>query len=99
MVRRVNDIVMLLERTFIDSRGMPYDSQYKHVLLSPSVDNRDRGTVLAGLHYLADKGRLETDQTKKNEFIEQFKEHMSVVIYRINSAIILLKQLQYGSIK
>ena len=88
-VRRVNDILMQTERSFLDSQGMPYRKEWKHVILAPSPLDSYEGSSFAGLYHLL----WEFKHNKKTKDpLNQIREHLSVIVFHINSAKILLKQ-------
>lgn len=84
-VRRVNDQLMLVERSFIDPRGLPGRPEFNHVLTAPSKSDAYGGTTFAGLvDTLA--AIQEASQSETKDLWRVFKHHLAAVTHLINTA-------------
>jgi len=95
MVRRTNDLMMLLERTFLEQQGLPFRKDYKHIVLAPSSMDSYSGSSFSGLYDLLWQYNHESDIKNKLQTLEDVKKHLSVIVFHINSAKQLLKQSLY----
>lgn len=88
-VRRINDLMMMLERAFVESRGLPFREDYYHVLVSPSALNDYDGSYFSALYDFMWKIDHDHDdvQTWNN-----LKKYLSIVVFHINAAAQLLRQ-------
>lgn len=84
-VRRVNDQLMLVERSFIDPRGLPGRPEYNHVITAPSKNDAYGGTAFAGLTDTLNEiqGAPETD---RKELWRVFAHHLAAVTHLLNTA-------------
>ncbi len=87
-IRRANDLIMFLERTFIEEQGMPAKKQYKHIVLGPSSLDSYSGSCFPGLNDLL----WQFKHNMSDDNIEEIKKHLSVIVFHINAAKQLLKQ-------
>lgn len=83
-VRRVNDQMMLVERSFIDPKGLPDRPEYNHVITAPSKNNAYGGTAFAGLvdTLTAIKEASEND---KKPLWRTFAQHLAAVTHCLNT--------------
>ncbi|XP_066938487.1 putative N-acetylated-alpha-linked acidic dipeptidase isoform X1 [Macrobrachium rosenbergii] len=84
-VRKVNDQIMMVERAFIDPRGLPGRPEYNHVVMAPSQKDAYSGTAFAGL-----KDTLvaitETSEDKRDGLWRTFAHHLAAVTHLLNTA-------------
>ena len=83
---------MRLEQTFINERGLPFRKYWKNVIYSPDYHNSNEGKVFSGLNYLLEKCNEESDPTNQTKLIEEFKKHISIIRFHLNSAKHLMRQ-------
>lgn len=95
MIRRTNDLLMLLERTFLEEQGLPFRKDYKHIVLAPSALDSYSGSSFAGLYDLLFRLSHESDDKNKSQTLEDIRMHLSVIVFHINAATQLLKQSLY----
>jgi len=84
-IRTINDQLMLLERAFIISEGLPDRPLQKHVLFAPSQFNSYAGTTFPGLVDLMWEIEERVDEDKTKQW-ERVKQHLATVTYAIDSA-------------
>ncbi|XP_069168816.1 putative N-acetylated-alpha-linked acidic dipeptidase [Procambarus clarkii] len=84
-VRRVNDQLMMVERAFIDPRGLPGQPELNHVVTAPSKNDAYSGTAFAGLvDTLADIE--EAAEEDRPHLWRTFAEHLAAVTHLIETA-------------
>ena len=86
---------MYFERTFLDDRGMPYRKDWKHIILAPSSLDSYNGTSFAGIYYLLNEYSHESNESKQTNIVNAIRAHLSVIVFHINSAKLLMKQNFY----
>src|SRR5207248_263967 len=93
-VRRVNDILMMAERVFIDTAmGLPNRKDYRHLVMAPSAIDKYSGTKLAGIGDLLTVLKGTKGMREKSEPIfQQFLQHLSAVTFHVGAAAQLLRQ-------
>ncbi|XP_042894430.1 putative N-acetylated-alpha-linked acidic dipeptidase isoform X2 [Penaeus japonicus] len=84
-VRRVNDQLMMVERSFIDPRGLPDRPDYNHVVMAPSVSDSYSGTAFSGLSDALD-GILDLEPSQQEERWVHFAQHLAAITHYINTA-------------
>ncbi|XP_071079365.1 N-acetylated-alpha-linked acidic dipeptidase 2-like [Haliotis cracherodii] len=89
-VRAVNDQLMMLERAFLDSEGLPDRPLKKHIIFAESSTNSYHGSSFPGLVDLLFK--LKT-QPNSREILERVKRHYSVILFTIQSAASTLRDV------
>jgi N-acetylated-alpha-linked acidic dipeptidase len=87
-VRRVNDMMMLLERTFIDDQGLPLRPELKHLILAPSALNSYSGSSFPGVYDLmwTYLDAIDRDLDDPEDILEDVKKHISVITFHVNAA-------------
>ncbi|XP_042870253.1 N-acetylated-alpha-linked acidic dipeptidase 2-like [Penaeus japonicus] len=84
-VRLVNDQLMMVERAFIDPRGLPGRPEYNHVVTAPSKDDAYSGTAFAGLSdTLFDIQNAPSDL--HDDLWMTFSRHLAAVTHALNTA-------------
>ncbi|CAG2102362.1 unnamed protein product [Medioppia subpectinata] len=91
-LRRVNDILMSIERTFLEPNGLPFRKDYKHIILSPNAFDSYSGSSFAGLYHLLWEITHNSTQESQQKLLPLIKQHISVIVFHINAAKNLLKQ-------
>ncbi|XP_071962716.1 N-acetylated-alpha-linked acidic dipeptidase 2-like [Antedon mediterranea] len=86
-IRKVNDQIMLFERSFIDPLGLPGRKFMRHVVFSPALHG---GTPFPGIR--DSMYRIDFDPNKEQRW-EGVKEHMATVAFMIQSAASTLKDV------
>ncbi|KAF2349679.1 Transferrin receptor-like dimerization domain [Trinorchestia longiramus] len=85
-VRAVNDRMMMVERSFIDPRGLPDRPEYNHVVFAPSSGDAYAGTAFSGLtdalNYIAEH----PDDPDIETTWRQFEKHLAAVTHLLYSA-------------
>ncbi|XP_018020759.1 putative N-acetylated-alpha-linked acidic dipeptidase [Hyalella azteca] len=81
--RHVNDRLMLLEKAFLDPRGLPHRPDYLHVVTSPSAFDSYSGVALAGLHDALYALSAAPDDA---DLWRDFQEHLASVTHLVASA-------------
>ncbi|XP_047497412.1 N-acetylated-alpha-linked acidic dipeptidase 2-like isoform X1 [Penaeus chinensis] len=84
-VRRVNDQLMMVERAFIDPRGLPGRPDYNHVVMAPSISDSYSGTAFSGLSDALD-GIQDLDPVQQEERWATFAQHLAAVTHYISTA-------------
>ncbi|ROT78135.1 hypothetical protein C7M84_003149 [Penaeus vannamei] len=84
-VRRVNDQLMMVERSFIDPRGLLGRPEYNHVILAPSTSNSYSGTAFSGLTDPLD-GIQDLDPIQQEARWTQFSQNLATITHFISTA-------------
>ncbi|XP_069193341.1 N-acetylated-alpha-linked acidic dipeptidase 2 isoform X1 [Procambarus clarkii] len=85
VVRRVNDQLMMVERSFIDPRGLPKQPELNHVITAPSKNDAYSSTAFAGLvDTLADIE--EAAEEDRQHLWRTFAEHLAAVTHLLETA-------------
>lgn len=84
-VRAFNDAQMLVDRSFIDPRGLPGRPEYNHVVTAPSSTNNYDSDTFAGLHDLLHKIQELPDEEKEKRW-RAVREHLAVVTHLTQAA-------------
>nr|XP_028581868.1 N-acetylated-alpha-linked acidic dipeptidase 2-like [Podarcis muralis] len=87
-VRMANDQLMLLERAFIDSLGLPGRRFYRHIIFAPSSRNKYAGVSFPGIYDAMFDIDSRTDQRKA---WEEVKRQISVATFAVQAAAGTLK--------
>ncbi|XP_070577810.1 N-acetylated-alpha-linked acidic dipeptidase 2-like isoform X2 [Ptychodera flava] len=88
VIRKVNDHLMYLDRTFLDPAGLPDRPLYKHVVFAPSSKDVYSGDAFPGL--LDALFDIENTDDPDEQW-RRVEKHMSVVAYFIHGSAIKLK--------
>jgi len=80
--------MMRLERAFLDDQGLPFRKQYKHTVLSASALDSYSGSSFAALYDLL----WQFTHEPNDKLLALIKQHLSVIVFHINSAKLVLKQ-------
>lgn len=84
-VRAANDAQMMLDRAFLDPRGLPGRPHFNHVVMAPSSSNTYASQSFAGLQdLLADLPYLPPDEQAIRW--RQINKHLAAVIHLIRAA-------------
>lgn len=90
-VRAANDVQMMLDRAFLDPRGLPGRPHYNHVVMAPSSTNTYASDSFAGLQdLLHDLPELSPEEQVTRW--RQVKKHLAAVIHLIRAAANVLTQ-------
>lgn len=85
VVRKVNDQLMMVERAFIDPRGLPGRPEFNHVVTAPSKKNAYAGTAFAGLtDTLA--AITESPEDQRDALWRTFSHHLAAVTHLLSTA-------------
>ncbi|KAL7639055.1 UNVERIFIED_CONTAM: hypothetical protein RMT77_010589 [Armadillidium vulgare] len=90
-LRRINDQLMLVERAFIDARGLPGRPHYNHVVFAPSSTDNYAATAFAGLSD-ALNGIEDLPEDEQNRLWRTFEEHLATCTYLLMSASKILSE-------
>ncbi|XP_053545574.1 glutamate carboxypeptidase 2-like [Bombina bombina] len=82
-VRKINDQLMLLERSFIDPLGVAGNLLYRHVIYAPNQHNIYAASSFPGL--AAAMFDIENDPDQEKRWL-QVKKEISILSYTISSA-------------
>lgn len=88
-IRRINDQLLLLERAFLDSNGLPRNPTKRHIVLSPGEMGNEYDGFFPGL---VDEFTLLVHAQYNNVDVEtavswdMIKAHYSILVYTIQSA-------------
>ncbi|XP_071551849.1 N-acetylated-alpha-linked acidic dipeptidase 2-like isoform X3 [Panulirus ornatus] len=84
-VRHINDQLMMVERAFVDPRGLPGRPHYNHVISAPSETDSYSGIAFSGLMdtLSAIKDAPEGDH---QELWKIFAHHLAAVTHSLNTA-------------
>ncbi|CAG2110485.1 unnamed protein product [Medioppia subpectinata] len=86
-IRRVNDQLMLIERTFLDPNGLPRNMMKRHIILSPSETDPPYDEMFPGL---MDEFSILLHQTGnsnvKSWTWDVIRAHFSIIVSTIQSA-------------
>jgi len=89
-IRRINDQLLLLERSFLDSNGLPHNSLKKHIIFSPSETAGSAGVtsgIFPGLmDIFAQMLAAKNWQEGKRASLPILKAHLSVIVFAIDTA-------------
>lgn len=89
-IRRVNDQLLMLERAFLDQNGLPRNPMKKHVVMSPSETGAPFGEMFPGL---MDEFALLIHSDYSLWSWDMIKAHFSILVYTIQSAADVLKDV------
>lgn len=89
-IRRINDQLLLLERAFLDSRGLPRNFFKKHLVLSPSEAEIHHDALFPGLEDELAELINNKDQLVSFSLIEQ---HFPVLIFTIQTATAIISEV------
>ncbi|XP_047486608.1 putative N-acetylated-alpha-linked acidic dipeptidase [Penaeus chinensis] len=84
-VRHVNDQLMMVERAFIDARGLPGRPDYNHVVTAPSKNDAYSGTAFAGLSDTLCSLQEAPDDLRPNLWVT-FSQHLAAVTHVLETA-------------
>ncbi|XP_037082814.1 N-acetylated-alpha-linked acidic dipeptidase 2-like isoform X2 [Pollicipes pollicipes] len=84
-VRQANDILMGVERSFVDPHGLPDRPEFNHVIFSPSSLDGYTGVTFPGLVDLL-HGVEELPAKERAARWQKIRQHVSVLSYLIGSA-------------
>ncbi|CAL4210621.1 unnamed protein product, partial [Meganyctiphanes norvegica] len=84
-VRHMNDQLMMVERAFIDPRGLPGRTDYNHILTAPSATDAYAGTAFAGLTDTL-VAITESGDEELSQLWRTFRHHLSVVTHYLDTA-------------
>lgn len=84
-VRRVNDQLMMVERAFIDTRGLPGRPDYNHIVTAPSKNDAYSGTAFAGLSDTL-FALQETPDDLRPDLWVTFSRHLAAVTHALETA-------------
>lgn len=85
-VRLVNDQIQMVERSFIDPRGLPNRPEYNHVVFAPSQSDAYSGTAFAGLTDTLAIIDNNPDAEDVSATWRLFEEHLAAVTFLLNTA-------------
>ncbi|KAK7070881.1 N-acetylated-alpha-linked acidic dipeptidase 2 [Halocaridina rubra] len=84
-VRAANDAQMMVDRAFIDPRGLPGRPEYNHVVTAPSSANIYESDSFAGLQDLLHNIQNLSDEEKQKRW-RAVREHISVITHLTKAA-------------
>ncbi|XP_068200575.1 putative N-acetylated-alpha-linked acidic dipeptidase [Palaemon carinicauda] len=84
-VRKVNDQLMMVERAFIDPRGLPGRPEYNHIVTAPSQKDAYSGTAFAGLTDTLG-AIVETPEDERDVLWRTFSQHLAAVTHLLSTA-------------
>ncbi|XP_066959456.1 putative N-acetylated-alpha-linked acidic dipeptidase isoform X1 [Macrobrachium rosenbergii] len=84
-LRAFNDAQMLVDRSFIDPRGLPGRPEYNHVVTAPSSTNTYNADSFAGLQDLLHKIEDLPDEEREKRW-RAVKEHLAVITHLTQAA-------------
>ncbi|RWS12811.1 N-acetylated-alpha-linked acidic dipeptidase 2-like protein [Dinothrombium tinctorium] len=82
-IRRINDQLLLLERTFLDTNGLPRNIMKKHVIMSPSEILHSYDDTFPGL---IDEFAILSRSDLKGQNWDIIRAHFSILVFTIQSA-------------
>ena len=84
-IRRINDQLLLVERTFLDQNGLPRNVMKRHIVMSPSETDPPYDEMFPGL---MDEFTilLQQSNTKNNWSWDVIRAHFSILVFTIESA-------------
>lgn len=84
-VRRANDQMMMVERAFIDPRGLPDRPHYNHVVMAPSISDTYSSSAFSGLTDILN-GITELSPEEQERRWETFSQHLSAVTHFVHTS-------------
>lgn len=88
LIRQYNEQFRSLERAFLDYNSLKKRG-YMHMIFSPSILNKYTSKVFPSLTDLINEKKYMSD---KGDLIEKVKYELSIIIYAIQSACLILKE-------
>jgi len=83
--RRINDVLMMLERTFLLPQGLPGRPEYRHALFSPAKFDSYAGASFPGIQDLLHDLESLSEEEKKLRF-KEVRKHLSDLMIILRQA-------------